>query len=408
MSKPCVILLGAEITSVRAAQEEGFSVLLIQQKKNLDISAIELADETIVADYEQSEKIFPLLRCITMQRPVAGVWSFTEYGLLPAALYAQALGVNGQSVQSVHITRNKYAMREKLKEIGISPVKYALCYNVEQAIQFCSQIGYPALFKAVDGFHKLGVQLVCSEEDVRVYFPAVQKDINNQMILVEEYLEGPELSVEGLVIDNIPYIVTLTDKEYIAPTFNEVAHSVPSRLPTTVQDEVKSITSAFITAIGYQMGIFHFEFRLTSSGPRLIEGHTRPGGDRVWDLIRMAFGLDIYRAFFQVLSGQRQRLDVSPNGGGAIRFFLPQPGYVKSINNVQEASIIPGIVELNVNVKPGDVTPIPKTNYDRSGYVIAIGRTADEAVARAQAAHDRIQFHIVTESPSMRLVESLV
>jgi biotin carboxylase len=400
MAKPWVVLLGAEPVSVKAAQEEGFSVLLIEQKQNLRISAIELAEETVVADYEQSEAILPLLRSVTVQRSVAGIWSFTEYGLLPAALYAQALGVEGQSVQAVYLTRNKYAMRERLKEMGISPVRYALCHDVEHAVQFCTQIGYPALLKSVDGVHKLGVQLVTSEDEVRVYFPEVQKIINGKKVLVEEYLDGPEVSVEGLVINGVTHIVTLTDKEYVAPSFNEVAHAVPSRLPTSVQNEIREIVTAFLTAIEYQTGLFHIEFRLSPSGPRLIEGHTRQGGDRVWDLIEMVFGLNPFQAFFQALKGQRRTLDISAQGAGAIRFFLPQPGYVKSVDNLQEAAALPGIVELNISVKPGDVAPIPKRNDDRSGHVIAIGATTDEAVARAQAAHDRIRIHTVAEFSS--------
>lgn len=406
MSNPWVVLLGADKNCVSAAQKEGFKVFMIQKDTDFEPRAIEIADESLVADYTKSEIILPILKSVVSFRSVSGIWSFTEYGLMPAATYADSLGVSGQSIKAVQLTRNKNAMRKRLEEIGVSPVKYAFCHSLDEAIRACTKIGYPAILKAVNGVHKLGLQLINSEAELLKYFPEIQDNLNEKGILIEEYLDGSEVSVEGIVINGDPNIITLTDKEYIPPYFNETSHSIPSLLPNSLQSEIRAIVSDVLKSIDYELGMFHLEFRVTKSGPRLIEGHTRPGGDRVWDLIKMVFNIDVYQLFFQAFSGQINRVSPVPNGGASIKFFFQQPGIVKSITNIDKAKLVPGIVDLQIKFKPGDIAPIPKRNDDRAGYVIAFSNSStNEARSTAQNALEMIEIETESEQSPKKLVQ---
>ncbi len=397
MSNPWVILLGANENCIAAAQKEGLKVLLVQKKTDFAPKAVELADESLIADYTRSEIILPILKPIVSFRSVSGIWSFTEYGLMPAAIYADSLGVAGQSIEAVQLTRNKNAMRKRLEQMDISSVKYAFCDNLDEARKACHRIGYPAILKAVDGVHKLGLQLINSESELVKHFPNIQENLNTNGVLIEEYLDGPEVSVEGIVINGDPNIITLTDKEYIPPYFNETSHSIPSLLPNSLQSEIRSMASDILRSINYELGMFHLEFRVTKNGPRLIEGHTRPGGDRVWDLIKMVFDVDVYQLFFQALSKQITRISPTPNGGASIKFFFQQPGIIESINNIDRARLVPGVVDLQIKFQVGDIAPIPKRNDDRAGYVIAFSSSStEEARKTAQDALEIIE--IKTES----------
>jgi biotin carboxylase len=405
MSNSWIILLGADENCVLAAQKEGFNVFLIQKFLDLNFTAIKVADESLIIDYEKEEIVFPILKSIVALRPVSGIWSFTEYGLMPAAVYAKSLGVTGQSVKAVNMTRNKNAMRKRLEEIGISPVKYAFCNSVDEAITSCTMIGYPVVLKAVDGVHKLGLQFVNSETELCKYFPDVQNNLNSLGVLIEEYLDGPEISVEGIVINGEPNIVTITDKEYIPPYFNETSHSLPSLLPNPLQSEIRTIASDVLRAVHYELGIFHLEFRVTKNGPKLIEAHTRPGGDRVWDLVKMVFNLDVYQLFFQALNGQVNKVSANPKGGASIKFFFQNPGIVKSINHVEKAKLMTNIVDVKIKFKPGDLAPIPKRNDDRAGYVIAFSNSStNEAILSAQKALDLIEIETEVDPTAKTLV----
>ncbi|MFJ6948451.1 ATP-grasp domain-containing protein [Streptomyces wuyuanensis] len=215
--------------------------------------------------------------------------------------------------------------------------------------------------------------------------------------LMEEFLDGPEVSVETLTFDGRHMVVAVTDKECGGPGFVEIGHSQPSRRPAGTLGEVTRLVTDFLDAVGLCSGPGHTEVKLTSRGPRIVESHNRVGGDRINELTRIVHGVDMERLALGAMSGVPAPPAASPEplGGAAVRFLTPEPGRVVEVTGADAVRADPAFVDLRLEVGPGDVLPPLTWNADKAGHVIARGATAAEAVAHVRRLAEAI--HVRTE-----------
>jgi len=185
-------------------------------------------------------------------------------------------------------------------------------------------------------------------------------------------------------------VLAVTDKETSGPHFNETGHTMPSRLDPAAQQAIRDTTVALLDSLGVRNAICHTEIRHTAGGPRIIETHTRPGGDNIRDLLRLSAGIDIYDTFFGLLAGKPFTPPAALRQAAAIRFLTPSGGRVTSVSGVSRALRMSGVEDVDVAVEAGDLAPEPTGNQHRCGHVIAVGGTAAEAAARADAARAAI------------------
>ncbi|HSV68037.1 MAG TPA: ATP-grasp domain-containing protein [Mycobacteriales bacterium] len=386
-----VCLVGSGERVVRAAQQHGFDVVLIAARTPLKTAAIQLAEHTVVCDYTDPAELTALLRAVHAWRPFERLASLAELGQVPAAVAAAALGVPGPDPRATRLARDKLAMRETLRTSGLPHTRYARCASPTELVTFGAEAGWPVVLKVVDGVGKDGVRLVGSPRAAPEAFAAVAAAVPGRALMVEEYHPGPEVSVETLSYDGRHHVLAVTDKESNAPYLNETGHTIPSRLDPVTLAAVRRTTVDLLDLLGVRTALCHTELRCTPAGPRVIETHTRPGGDHIRDLLRLAYGIDIYDMFFGLLAGAEVELPGEPRGAAAIRFLTPVPGRVVGVHGVGLAEQMPGVVEVDITVEPGDLAPEPTGNHSRCGYVIAVGRTADEAAAAADTARAAIQ-----------------
>jgi biotin carboxylase len=175
----------------------------------------------------------------------------------------------------------------------------------------------------------------------------------------------------------------------------EIGHAVPAPIPDLLRKQVAGCVIEFLDAIGLIEGPAHTEVKLTSSGPRIVESHNRVGGDRINELVEIAYGVDLDKLtlgwpFRRVPEVEEQR----PHAGAAIRFFTPGPGTVRSISGVEEARELQGIQEIDIAVSPGTHLNPLNSNWERAGYVIAKAPTVEEAIVLCEQALDTIQFEV--------------
>ncbi len=142
------------------------------------------------------------------------------------------------------------------------------------------------------------------------------------MVLVEEYLDGEEISVECVTHQGITTPVAVTRKEVgFAPYFEETGHSVDAADPLLPQ--VGPIAQAAVAALGVTSGIQHVEMRLTASGPRIVEVNARIGGDLIGKLVLLATGIDLPRAAADLALGRRPALTPTRHQAAAIALLYP-------------------------------------------------------------------------------------
>jgi len=214
--------------------------------------------------------------------------------------------------------------------------------------------------------------------------------------LAEEFLDGPEYSVECFSFSG-RHIILGINEETKNPgpegsEFLEVAHQVPAPMTQERDREVRAFVRGFLDVIGIKDGPTHTELKYTSRGPRIVETHTRIGGDRLWDMVRLTTGYDLLDMTLQWALGTLKPLEADPvpRGGAAIQYFTPPPGRLKRLHGVQALRRVPGVVDISFAVDVGSHIRVAMESLDRAGYVLAQGPTVQQAVEICKEVSQRL------------------
>lgn len=411
--RPRVLIIGGKLQHLRKARELGLDVVLAQFPDEYDRAHWEYVDQALLLDYGDLDRFLPLARALHEAYPFQAAVSLFELGLLPAARINEALGLRGESVATVELLLDKWRMRQHLNAQNLSPVASAVGRSAQDVREFVQAYGLPVIVKPIRESGSLGVFHLRDQADVDVVAdrfrslhdkPWAAKDLSGaesfDEFLLEEFLDGPEISVETLSFDGRHVVVAVTDKETHGPGFVETGHSQPSSLPAGPLEEVRRLVTDFLDAVGLRNGPGHTEVKLTSRGPRIVESHNRVGGDRINELTELAYGVDLERYALAAGFGPLEPLTTSPEprGGAAIRFLTPKPGRVVSVTGVDAVRADPAFVDLQLTVGPGDDVPPLTWNEDKVGHLIVRGATAAEAIAHGRRLAAAV--HVRTEPSS--------
>lgn len=398
--RPRVLVIGGKLKLVRKAREIGLDVVHVQYPDAYGQGHWPYVDQALLLDYGDLDRLLPLARALHEVYPFQAALSVFELGLLPAARINEALGLRGESVDTVELLLDKWRMRRRLSAKGISPVASAVGRSTRDVREFVEAHGLPVIVKPVRESGSVGVFCIREEADVDTVAEQYRSLDDGHWVagdlfradsfeefLMEEFLDGPEVSVETLSFDGRHVVVAVTDKEEFGGSgFVEIGLSQPSRCPAGQLEEVTRLVVDFLDAVGLSNGPAHTEVRLTSRGPRIIESHNRIGGYGVNELVEAAYGVDMERYTLGAPFGLVEPLTASPEarGGAALQAITPQPGRVVEVTGVDAVRADPAFVDLHFTLRPGDVVAPLTWNEDISGYVVARGATADEAIAHSR------------------------
>ncbi|MEV7084614.1 ATP-grasp domain-containing protein [Streptomyces sp. NPDC093085] len=402
---PTIAVVGGKQKIVRKARELGLRVVYIQHPDAYDRAHWPHVDQALLVDYADTGRTLPLIRALHRAYPFQAVISLWELGLLPAARIDHELGLGGNSLETVELLMDKSRMRARLAALGISPVAAEVGRTEEEVRKFAEAHGYPVVVKPVDEAGSIGVFLAREAAElpsVVARFHALREQLDPKDLaggldrfLMEEYLEGPEISVETLSFDGRHVVVAVTDKTSTDEAFVETGHSQPSRHPAPVLAAARALVVEFLDAVGLRHGPGHTEVKLTPRGPVVVESHNRVGGDRIGELTEIAYGVDMERYALGARFGLVEPLRAPPEpvAGAAIRFLTPPPGRVTEVTGADAIAADPALVDLVVSVEPGDLVPPLTWSDDRVGHVIARGATAEEAIAHAERLRAAVRIH---------------
>lgn len=388
MSKKRTIYVGGgreAAETLSKAQPYGVEIIHFQRKEQLKPEILPLIGSAVLIDYDDIGLATAIARTLHERLPLNGVLSLSEDGLVPAAAIGEALGFRWNSLHTALTLRDKPRMREVLRKAGFSLVAARVGRTAEDLRSFARSQEAPIIVKPTNASGSLGVFRIDEEACCDEVWQRLQP-LHLQEFLMEEYLDGPEISVESFSCNGVHVILAITDK-LILPNHVEIGHSMPSALDASTRAAVTRFTQDFLDVVELREGPAHTEIKLTRKGPRIVESHNRPGGDRINELARMITGFDMKAASFGRICGLDAPLTQPPPavGGAAIRFLVPRPGVVRAISGEDRVRSSDGFVELRLNLKVGDrIRPINES-YDRVGYVIAHGASSAEASARCES-----------------------
>ncbi|MFI6984321.1 ATP-grasp domain-containing protein [Embleya sp. NPDC050154] len=316
-----------------------------------------------------------------------GVVSACDYYLPGTARIAARLGLPAPDPVAVEAACRKDLTRMRLAEAGVPGPRFALCREREQTRAAAREIGYPVVVKPVDLCAGMLVRKVHDDaEAAHAHRASVDFPVNARgqervpVVLVEEFLTGPEVSVETVTFDGHTHVVGVTDKSLGgAPWFVETGHMFPAAVDPDLARAAADTAVRAVEALGLDHVVAHTEIKLTPDGPRVVEVNPRPAGNRITELVRHVTGVDLVAACVDVALGRRPDLAERPTGmrSAAIGLLLPNErdlpaggeGTLVGIDGADAVRHRPDVVELTLT-EPGRAVRAATSNNDYLGHVM--------------------------------------
>jgi biotin carboxylase len=228
-------------------------------------------------------------------------------------------------------------------------------------------------------------------------------------ILVESFLEGPEVALEGILDRGTLKVLALFDKPdpLEGPYFEETIYVTPSRLPAATQTQIVRSAEEAIQAVGLFHGPIHAELRLTADGPRVLEVAARPIGGLCARTLRFEGPLEASVSLEEfiirhALGMPIESLNRERAAAGVMMIPVPAAGFLKEIKGEQEALQTPGIDEIRITAKlHQQLVPWPEgSSYP--GFIFARGSSPAAVEAALRSAHYKLEFVIAPALPVLR------
>jgi biotin carboxylase len=348
---------------------------------------------------------------IAKKESVTGVMTLcTDAPVRTVAAVAGALGLPALSTSAAALATDKRLMRQALSASGVAVPRYSEVSNLDAALAEAEQLGYPVALKIACSSGSRGVYCIRDSDAIEQYYERARSYQPSGNLLLEEWIEGPEVSVEGICCAGEVQVVQVTDKLLLDGPFPvEAGHVQPSRLSLAVVAKVRAAAIAGIKSLGLTDCAFHAELKVTADGPKIIEIGARLGGDRIaTHLTPLSTGVNLVRAAILVALGYTPDLAATRTQGAAIRYFhAPHCGRIETIAGIDELRSLRGLEilyaasERDGPLRPGFMIPEIRSSLDRYGYVLFSGTDAAEALARAEQACQSLHFQFLHSSAAL-------
>lgn len=326
---------------------------------------------------------------------VQGVLCWNELLVDRTARLQQVLGLPGATPAAVALCRDKLGTRRALDAAGVPQARCVPVASAAQARQAAGRIGYPVIVKPRALGASVGVKKAHSAAEVTAAYTEASTvamdgapDYGAE-VLVEEYLQGPEISVDAAVQDGGLVPLFLARKVCgFAPYFEEVAHSVDAADPLLDDPVLLDVLRRAHRAVGYRTGITHTELKLTPAGPKVVEINARLGGDLIPLVASVASGVDPGRAAVAIGCGQPLPAPGRRPQVAAVRFLYPERDCVAAAVHVDRAALPATAVHARALVGAGHRLLLPPAGHisSRYGYVLVTGDSADACWSAAETA----------------------
>jgi S-sulfo-L-cysteine synthase (3-phospho-L-serine-dependent) len=341
------------------------------------------------------------------------------------ALLAQHYGCRGNTPSTAFRCRSKYHTRRTLREAGVPSPDFRLCHSFKDILQAVSEIGTPCVAKPIGGHASIGVFMIedsshldrlktnyersiryALQHDDEVFFDfspeeyslfGLTPEVNMQTdYLVEEYLDGHEISVDALVQNGEATLLGIEDQIRMkSPYFLQIAARLPYLCAPKEKRAIRDLVAQTVHAMGIRDSATHTEIMFTSKGPKIVEIGCRAGGDDLQDTLFRVTGYNVMHEIIQIALGTPRRYEVRTHCHTAMRFFLPEKkGVLKKIEVSPGLRDSPFVNELAIQCHPGDRVAPPPDGFEYLGYVSVQGKTPEEAWRHLQKANRSVRFSI--------------
>ncbi|MGW7423588.1 ATP-grasp domain-containing protein [Streptomyces sp. NPDC054813] len=367
------------LASVAAAYDV---VLITSEEPSWEVPFIR--DCVVVPDPTDQAALSAAGRVLADRYELAGLFTWTEWYLVPVARLARQLGLPTTAPEVMQACRNKATARSLFARHGV-PSAVSLSVRTGQEAQAAvERIGYSVVLKPAAHAASIGVIRVDNHDQLTAAYDfaarAAALGAENTSVLVEEYLDGPEVSVECVTYQGHTTVVAITRKTVSAPPFfEELSHSVDASDP--LLDLVAPVARAAIGALGITDGVSHVEMRLVDGRPRLVEVNGRIAGDMIGHLVRLATGIHLPRVAADIACDRAPDLTPTQRSAAAIHLIYPETsGTLTAL--CFDGPRPPWLDQISFQRSVGDRLLLPPEGdmfSARIGFLITTGASAEDA-----------------------------
>lgn len=385
-----------QIDVIEKAKSMGYYVLAVDG--NPKAPGFNVADKAICADIVNEETMLKIAR----DEHVDGViHPCSEVSMAVMGRINDELGLSGISREQAICATNKHLMRKAFEKGNAPSPKSILAQDAEDAwSRLQNEFDTDAILKPSRNSGSRGIAKVSRNMDkgdfIRAYDEALSES-RDHSVLIEQFIEGPEFSIEMIVWQGEIHVLTVTDKKTTgAPHFVELGHNQPSCFSDTDVETLKAAAVAGVRALGVNNCACHAEAKLMNGKAYLMEVGARLGGDFIsTELTHLSTGIDMVAAAIDVALGVEPDLSAKEEPKGVcIRYFCPKPGKLVSISNTEVLNN-PHVYLWEIYPKEGDLIPAVTSSLCRSGHVIVTEKTPQKAIELAERLIESVKFETV-------------
>lgn len=393
MNKERIIILGAselQVPAILEAKKLQFETIVVDQDEHAigkDMADIFYPVSTL--------DIVALNTIVEKLKPGALFTMATDAPIYAIAKICAKNNLNYLSVEDALCATDKSKMRERLSKFGLPNPEFFVIKNFTDLHQLLNTRNDEMILKPSDSSGSRGINMVSKRtNNLEEIYLETKSFSKNNIVLLEERLIGPEVSVESITINGCTHIIAITDKVTTGiPNFVELGHNIPSMLTEEIQVLIKNIVQRAIEAIGIRNGPSHTELIITGQGPKIVEIGARLGGDFITShLVPLATGVNIVKQSLLLAMGKHVSLETETlPAAAAIR-------YLKHKSGVLEELVIPkhmkNIEKFGFSCKKGDFINELSSSAKRVGYVICKRSNAKEAIKACEKFLDEVTFNL--------------
>jgi biotin carboxylase len=364
--------------------------------------------KSFVIDFSKPEKATKTIVTFAQAHPIDAIVGVDDDTTVLVSMAAKALSLPHNSVESARTTRSKYQMRKVLAAADIPSPRFELVSINADPAKIAKHAKFPCVLKPLSLSASRGVIRANDPKEFAKAFRRIvsildssdvktRKDARTQQILVEDFIPGVEVALEGILIQGRLKVLAIFDKPdpLDGPFFEETLYVTPSRLPVGVQEDIISCTTRTADALGLREGPVHAELRVNDNGAWIIEIAARSIGGLCARTLRFGTGISLEELIIRHAIGMEvESLQREQQPAGVMMIPIPHAGILREVRGKVDAERVSGIEEVTISILTGQkVLPLPEgARY--LGFIFARGNTPESVEDSLREAYCRLEFVI--------------
>jgi biotin carboxylase len=372
------------------------------------------ADGAIALRFDRPEDAARRIVAGSLVRPVEGLIALGDRPTTTAAYAAGALGLTYNHPEAVENCRSKLRQREILRDAGL-PVPGFFSFRLDKRLErVLPRVQFPCVVKPLRLAASQGVIRTNNPEEfqaavaqIRTLLESPEIQVTHEAeldrLLVERYIPGAEVALEGLLTRGKLRMLAIFDKPdpLEGPYFEETIYVTPSRQPEEMQERIADCAAALVRALGLEHGPVHAEFRVNEQGPWVLEAAPRPIGGLCSRALRFGPQRILLEELLvrHAMQMNGHDLDREPEASGVMMIPVPASGVLEGVQGEELARATPSVEGVQITARLHDFIAAWPGGSSYLGFIFARGSSPAQVESALRLAHSHLKFEIVHRLP---------